>query len=205
MSYFQDASPESLGISSEGILRFLDRMEEKNIELHSFMVVRHGKCAAKGWWKPYAPTLPHPLYSFGKTLTATAIGFARQEKILSLEERLVDLFPELLPKEPSENLQKVTLWHLLTMSCGHETEIDMESPDWIREFLQHPFLHEPGTFYKYNTAGTNMLAAVLKRKTGCDVTEFLKPRLLEPLGITSLTCSKCPGPEAVEMLAAACG
>ena len=199
MSYFQDASPESLGISSEGILRFLDRMEEKNIELHSFMVVRHGKCAAKGWWKPYAPELAHPLYSFGKTLTATAIGFARQEKILSLEERLVDLFPELLPKEPSENLQKVTLWHLLTMSCGHETEIDMESPDWIREFLQHPFLHEPGTFYKYNTAGTNMLAAVLKRKTGCDVTEFLKPRLLEPLGITSLTCSKCPGPEAVEM------
>ena len=75
----------------------------------------------------------------------------------------------------------------------------MESPDWIREFLQHPFLHEPGTFYKYNTAGTNMLAAVLKRKTGCDVTEFLKPRLLEPLGITSLTCSKCQEPEAVEM------
>lgn len=164
MSYFQDASPESLGISSGGILRFLDRMEEKNIELHSFMVVRHGKCAAKGWWKPYAPELAHPLYSFGKTLTATAIGFARQEKILSLEERLVDLFPELLPKEPSENLQKVTLWHLLTMSCGHETEIDMESPDWIREFLQHPFLHEPGTFYKYNTAGTNMLAAGVEEK-----------------------------------------
>ena len=64
MSYFQDASPESLGISSGGILRFLDRMEEKNIELHSFMVVRHGKCAAKGWWKPYAPELAHPLYSF---------------------------------------------------------------------------------------------------------------------------------------------
>ena len=48
MSYFQDASPESLGISSGGILRFLDRMEEKNIELHSFMVIRHGQCAAKG-------------------------------------------------------------------------------------------------------------------------------------------------------------
>lgn len=100
----------------------------KEHELHSFMVVRHGKCAAKGWWKPYAPELAHPLYSFGKTLTATAIGFARQEKILSLEERLVDLFPELLPKEPSENLQKVTLWHLLTMSCGHETEIEHGIP-----------------------------------------------------------------------------
>ena len=41
MSYFQDASPESLGISSGGILRFLDRMEEKNIELHSFMAVSY--------------------------------------------------------------------------------------------------------------------------------------------------------------------
>ncbi len=60
MSYFQDASPESLGISSGGILRFLDRMEKKNIELHSFMVVRHGKCAAKGWWKPYAPDAAPP-------------------------------------------------------------------------------------------------------------------------------------------------
>ena len=83
MGYFKDVTPESAGISSKGILNFLDRIEENQIELHSFMVVRHGKCAAKGWWKPYAPTLPHPLYSFGKTLTATAIGFARQEKILS--------------------------------------------------------------------------------------------------------------------------
>ena len=90
MSYFQDASPESLGISSGGILRFLDRMEEKNIELHSFMVVRHGKCAAKGWWKPYAPELAHPLYSFGKTLTATAIGFyswkAKAENVVKIKQ-----------------------------------------------------------------------------------------------------------------------
>ncbi|MFQ9416841.1 MAG: serine hydrolase domain-containing protein [Lachnospiraceae bacterium] len=75
------------------------------------------------------------------------------------------------------------------MGCGHETEISDNSENWISTFLHHPVLHEPGTFYKYNTAGTNMLAAVLRRKTGQNVTEFLKPRLLEPLGITSLTCA----------------
>jgi len=63
------------------------------------------------------------------------------------------------------------------------------SENWISTFLHHPVLHEPGTFYKYNTAGTNMLAAVLRKKTGQNVTEFLKSRLLEPLGITSLTCA----------------
>ena len=75
------------------------------------------------------------------------------------------------------------------MGCGHETEIMDNSENWISSFLHHPVLHEPGTFYKYNTAGTNMLAAVLRKKTGQNVTEFLKSRLLEPLGITSLTCA----------------
>lgn len=50
MGYFKDVTPESAGISSKGILNFLDRMEESQIELHSFMVIRHGQCAAKGWW-----------------------------------------------------------------------------------------------------------------------------------------------------------
>ena len=53
MGYFKDVTPESAGISSKGILNFLDRIEENQIELHSFMVIRHGQCAAKGWWKPY--------------------------------------------------------------------------------------------------------------------------------------------------------
>ena len=189
MGYFKDVTPESVGISSKGIMKFLDRMEQNQIELHSFMVIRHGQCAAKGWWKPYDEKFRHPLYSFSKSLTATAIGFAQQEGILSVDEKIVDIFPELLPEYPSEYLKKITLHHLLIMGCGHETEISDNSENWISTFLHHPVLHEPGTFYKYNTAGTNMLAAVLRRKTGQNVTEFLKPRLLEPLGITSLTCA----------------
>ncbi len=189
MGYFKDVTPESAGISSKGILNFLDRIEENQIELHSFMVIRHGQCAAKGWWKPYDEKFRHPLYSFSKSLTATAIGFAEQEGILSLDEKIVDIFPDLLPENPSENLKKITLHHLLIMGCGHETEIMDNSENWISTFLHHPVFHEPGTFYKYNTAGTNMLAAVLRKKTGQNVTEFLKSRLLEPLGITSLTCA----------------
>lgn len=140
----------------------------------------------------------HPVYSFSKSLTAAAIGFAEQEGLLSLEERLVDIFPELVPENPSENLKQITLHHLLCMSCGHETEIRTDSPDWMERFMNHPVLHRPGTFFKYNTPGTHMLAAVLKRKTGQDVTEFLRPRLLEPLGITKLICSRLPGKEAVQ-------
>ncbi len=199
MEYFKRVTPESVGISSKGILSFLQDINRKGIELHSLMVIRHGQCCAAGWWAPYSPEYLHPLYSFSKSLTATAIGFAEQEGLLSLNERLVDIFPEELPENPSENLKEVSIHHLLCMSCGHETENMDRSPDWIRSFLAHPFLHKPGTFFKYNTAGTNMLAAVLKRKTGKNVTEFLKPRLLEPLGITDIVCHRLADPDHVEM------
>lgn len=192
MKYFERVTPESVGIASKGILEFLEGVRRKGIELHSFMVLRHDKCAAAGWWKPYGPEFLHPLYSFSKTFTATAIGFARQEGLLSLDEKLVDLFPEQCPENPSENLKKVTLHHVLCMGCGHETEMMDRTENWISLFLNHPVLHEPGTFYKYNTPGTNMLAAVIKKKTGLNVTEYLRPRLLEPLGITDLVCEKLP-------------
>ncbi|MGN0314171.1 MAG: serine hydrolase domain-containing protein [Fusicatenibacter sp.] len=199
MEYFERVTPESVGIASSGILNFIADVKRKGIEQHSLMIIRHGKCCAAGWWKPYGPEYLHPLYSFSKTLTATAIGFAEQEGILSLNEKLVDLFPDKLPESVSDALKAVTLHDLLIMGCGHETEINGLSADWISEFLAHPFLHKPGTFYKYNTAGTNMLAAVLKRKTGQDVTEFLRPRLLDPLGIDTIFCYHLPDENSVEL------
>lgn len=199
MEYFKRVSPESVGIESQGIRHFLEDVEKKGIELHSFMMIRHGQCCAAGWWKPYGPEYLHPLYSFSKTLTATAIGFAKQEGILSLEERLVDIFPEETPENPSPYLLKANLHHLLIMGCGHETEAEChDSEDWIRGFMHHPFLYEPGTFYKYNTLGTDMLGAVLKKKTGEDITEFLRPRLFEPLGIKEIVCSRMKDRDAVE-------
>ena len=84
MGYFKDVTPESVGIESKGILDFIHDVKKHGIEQHSLMVIRHGKCCAKGWWKPYGPQYLHPVYSFSKSLTATAIGFAEQEGILSL-------------------------------------------------------------------------------------------------------------------------
>ena len=100
--------------------------------MHGLMVLRHGKVCAEGWWAPYGPQYKHSMFSFSKTLTATAIGFAEQEGLLSLEEKLVDIFPDLCPDNPSENLRKADIFSLLTMSCGHENEISAQedaSPD----------------------------------------------------------------------------
>lgn len=188
---FERVTPESVGISSESILDFIHKAKAACVEMHGLVVLRHGKICAEGWWKPYAHDEKHIMFSFSKTLTATAIGFAEQEGILKLDEKLVDIFPELCPENPSENLHKADIWSLLTMSCGHENEIgaaDREGPDWQRAFLHHEFKYAPGTMFQYNTSGTNMLAAILLKKTGLSLTEYLQPRLFGPLGMENIRC-----------------
>ena len=107
-------TPESVGIHSEGILKFIDLAESRGLELHSMMLLRHGKVCAEGWWKPYNPASPHMMFSFTKALTSTAIGFACQEGALSLDDRLSELFPDKMPENPSENLLACTVRDLLT-------------------------------------------------------------------------------------------
>lgn len=187
-------TPESVGIHSEGILKFIDLAESRGLELHSMMLLRHGKVCAEGWWKPYNPASPHMMFSFTKALTSTAIGFACQEGALSLDDRLSELFPDKMPENPSENLLACTVRDLLTMSCGHETEIntfDVNEPDWIKNFLSHEFKYKPGTCFMYNTAGTNMLCAALKRRTGENLFEYLTPRLLSRSAWRILSASAC--------------
>lgn len=197
---FERVTPESVGIHSACVEEMLDELYRCGIEMHGFMLLRHGKVCAEGSWHPYKPDTQHIMFSFSKSFTSTAIGFASQEGLLSLDERLIDIFPEKAPETPSENLQKATIRHLLMMGCGHETEIAWGAggnPDWIAEFLHHPFVYEPGTHFMYNTAGTNLLSAILTRKTGQTLTEFLRPRLIEPLGLSDIHCQ--PMADGTEM------
>ena len=193
-------TPESVGVRSEGILKFLDLIEQRGVELHGMMLLRHGKVCAEGWWKPYNANSPHMMFSFTKALTSTAIGFAWQEGDVKLTDRLCDIFPDKMPENPSENLLNCTVFDLLTMTCGHANEIRWTGPtekDWVEMFLEHEFTYKPGEAFMYNTAGTNMLCAVLKRRTGKDLFEYLTPRLFEPLGIQNVECFRIPG--SVEM------
>lgn len=207
MDCFSYVSPESLGIRTEAIEAFLDACSRAGLELHRFMLLRHGTCCAKVVWSPYGEDDLHPVYSFSKSLTATAIAFARQEGLLNLDERIVDLFPDDLPEgfdedqSPSAmNLRECTIHHLLCMSCGHEHEIWGDGADWRKVFFAQPFPHKPGTFYLYNTPGSNLLAAIVLKKTGQQVTEYLRPRLFNPLGIEAdaVSCIHLPDAEGTE-------
>ncbi|MEC0242325.1 serine hydrolase [Paenibacillus dokdonensis] len=190
-------SPEELGISSKNVIGFLDGLKAHNIELHSFMFLRHGNVAAEGWWSPYAPELPHMLFSLSKSFTSTAIGMAVHEGILTLDDQVISFFPEDLPEEVPHHLAAMQIRHLLMMGTGHDKDTmdalhEAEDGNWAKAFLSLPVDHEPGTHFLYNTGATYMLSAILQKASGQNLLQFLHNRLFEPLGIQHPTWETCP-------------
>lgn len=181
---FERVTPESVGIPSEVIENLLNKLESGFTEPHGLMIMRHGKICAEGWWAPYAPGIRHGLQSHTKTYAATAVGIAYTEGLLKLDDKIIDIFPEDAPENPSENLKKLTVKDVLCMGCGME-EMHMPSKDWIKEFLATPVVHTPGTAFMYNSTGSTLLGAIVRKKTGLGLHDYLKPRLFDKIGINS--------------------
>ena len=161
---FERVTPESVGIPSDLIQKLVDQLEHGGFtEPHGLMIMRHGRICAEGWWAPYAPGIRHGLQSHTKTYAATAVGIACTEGLLKLEDRVIDIFPEEAPENPSENLKKLTVRDVLCMGCGMDT-MPAPSKDWIREFLATPVNHVPGTTYMYNSTGSTLLGAIVRKR-----------------------------------------
>lgn len=187
-------TPESQGVSSEVVLDFIQTADRQVDSMHSFMLVRHGKVIAEAWWAPESAEQPHVLWSLSKSFTSTAVGMAVAEGKLSVDDHVLNFFPEDAPAKPSANLKMMRVRDLLTMACGHQDPVNLKDIDttWVKAFLAHPVPHKPGTHFLYNTAGTYMLSAIIQKVTGQTVLEYLKPRLFNPLGIDNPRWDESP-------------
>ena len=179
---FARVSPESVGISSDAVAQFVEVLEGGHTEMHGLMIMRHGKVCAEGWWAPFGPGLRHMGNSFTKTYMGTAIGLAYTEGLLRLDDRLIDIFPEYVPENPSPYIDKLTVRNVLCMATGM-TSFPKASADWVRDFIAVPLVHEPGTAFFYNSPGSTFLGKIVEKLSGLDVYEYLKSRLFDKIGI----------------------
>ena len=189
---FERCKPEAVGLSSAAVERLFRGLNaDLSLGMHSVMLLRHGKVAAEGYWAPHQPEIPHMLYSMSKSIAGLAVGMAVDEGLLSIDEKISDIFPEL---PPSKYMRGVTIRHLLTMSTGNRFDEmgSMVDGDWARMFMESTPKFEPGTAFEYNSLNSYMLAAILRRRTGVSLTEYLTPRLYEPLHIDEHPWEVCP-------------
>ena len=182
-------APADEGVDAKGVQAFLDALEAiPDTTPHGLMVLRHGKVVADGWWAPCTAERPQLLYSLSKSFTSAAAGLAVADGLLDLDATVLSYFPELDADVTDPRSRAMLVRHIASMSSGHLAETwataeRLGDGEPVRGFLSIPPDRDPGTVFAYNQPTTYTLAAIIQRRTGQSLTGYLRPRLLDPLGI----------------------
>ncbi|MBR3704178.1 MAG: serine hydrolase [Oscillospiraceae bacterium] len=184
---FPRATPESQGISSDHIRRFLEELGRgKDLYMQNVLILRNGKllCAAAFG----AQTLDAPKYTFSacKSVTSLAIGLLIDDGALHLDDTLGELFPDLLSPVTSRRLREVTVEDLLTMRSGIQFSEPQSVTEnhWLRAIFSDAPADEPGAVFHYNSLNSYLLSVIIRSISGESLSALLQRRLFEPMGIT---------------------
>ncbi len=186
------------GVDATGILNLIDALEaDPAQEPHGLMILRRGAVIAQGWWAPYTADRPQLVYSLSKSFTSAAAGVLVDEGVLDLDSTVVSHFPEFADEITDERTRRMRVRHVASMASGHENEmIDValrtDDVEPVRGFLLNPPEQEPGSVFAYNQPATYTLATIVHRLTGRTLVEFLRERVLDPIGAGPIAWEEWP-------------
>ncbi len=182
--------------SSLDLTAFAQAVQEQDLAVQVLRVWKDG--ALVGGWES-EPERKFNQFSIMKSVTSTAVGFALSEGLFTLEDPVLEWFREEAPASPSENLRRMKLRHLLTMTLGFEHQLlqgetrkALGNRDWISFVLGQEVVQTPGTVFRYNNAGPYLLGVLIQRQSGMTLEEYLTPRLFAPLGLETPELEKDP-------------
>lgn len=180
-------------------MKFTDFMKEcekdEEINLTNFLYLSDKEIITEYWEPPYRKDSLKLLFSMTKSFSSLAIGIAYDKGLVTLDDYITDYFKDEMPEEPHENLHKIKLRHLLSMTSGiHENTYGDLYPkrNWIKAFLAQEFPHEPGSYYRYSTHSSHMLSAVIQKVSGISLENFLNQYLFFPMDIHEARWEQSP-------------
>ena len=189
------STPEEQGVPSKSLIALFDSLHlMPQTDIHSMIVMRHGKVVGEFYPAPFAPQYQHTQYSSSKTLVSMAVGIAVDENRLRITDRVATFFPEFLPDSISPRLAAMTVRDLLTMTSGIKPDWAMRSKggEWIKIFLGKEVVNKPGEVFAYDSMVTYMLSAIVQKVTGMKVLDYLKMKLFAPMGISVVNWEESP-------------
>ena len=192
---FERATPESVGVESSLISDFLRELQIASaLDMHNIIIAKNSKIICEASFGAYTRDVWHATHSECKSITGLAIGMLIDEGKLSLDDKIVKIFGNDIPRLSVITHRHITVRHLLTMTSGvifNEIGAVTEE-DWVRKFFESALKSEPGKKFHYNSMNSYILSAIVKKVSGAGLCEYLEPRLFAPLGITKYFWEKCP-------------
>ena len=177
--------PESVGISSKNVTKFIKTLEKRGLVTHSVLLMRGNDIFAECYWKPFSKDFCHRMYSQTKSYVAVAIGLLEEDGKLCLDSKIVDLFPEKIDSEIPEHLKKQTVREMLTMQTCGDTPLWFYFNDTDRThlYLNNNTAKIPsGMRFKYDSPGSQVLSSLVEKLSGKSLFDFLNERIFKYLG-----------------------
>ena len=192
---FQRTTPEATGIRSEHIYAFVKELSEMTeLAPHLLMITKDDKVICETEFYPYRMDTWHVSHSLCKSITAIAVGLLVEDGLISLDEKITDIFSKRAFSIDFVRQKDITVRHLLNMSAGIAfNELgSVTYEDWTEGFFSSNLKFAPGSKFFYNSMNSYLLSAIIKEKTGRDMFDLLYERIFLPMGIQEICWEKSP-------------
>jgi CubicO group peptidase (beta-lactamase class C family) len=186
-----EANPGDFGFNTSNLTNVYS-IADNMTYLRSVLAIRHGHLVIEWYFNDGTINNAFHIHSASKSFTSALIGIAIHEGYLeSVDQKLVDFFPEYFTPDMDQRKWNITIRHLLTLTAGfnfNETTDDLLSysisENWVKYVIELPLLYTPGEEWHYGTVQTDLLSAILTRAAGMSTRDFAEEYLFDPLEIS---------------------
>ncbi|MBQ2766158.1 MAG: beta-lactamase family protein [Clostridia bacterium] len=190
-------TPERAGIDSAHIRAFMETLEKHDLATHSIIIARGGKILFEHYIAPFHKDFCHRIYSSTKSFTSIAVGFAEQDGLLNINDKLCKYFPKESEGVTNPDILDLTIRNLLMMrTAGRPSNwFDARVDDRVAHYFKNRVdTRRPDTAWEYDSNGSFILCALVERVTGKDFMEYMREKFLDRIGFSKeAKCLKCPG------------
>lgn len=197
---FTPAIPESVGISSKQILKYLRVLDERELSTHSILIARGDHLVCEAYWAPFTRETKHRMYSQTKSYVGLAVRLLAEDGLISLEDPIIKYFPDMLPETVHPYLKMMTIRNMLMMrTCFDDYQYGIfwftsGTDDRVKLYFSNRPAMMPGTMYRYDSSGSFVLGALVERLTGKKFLDYLRDKCLNAIGFSAdAYCLECPG------------
>ena len=185
---FEKITPEQAGISSNRVADFISVLERRGLATHSVLMMKGDKIFAEYYWAPFHKDFCHRMYSQTKSYVSIAIGLLEEDGLIDLDKPFVSYFPEKIDGEVIDWRAQQTIREMLTMQTPFSGPnwFEVTEPDRTRLYINaqtdKSTRRPPNTIWMYDSAGSQVMGALVEKITGKSLFDFLYERIFKELG-----------------------
>ncbi|HEY70660.1 MAG TPA: serine hydrolase [Anaerolineae bacterium] len=183
------STPEQQGMDSE-LVEDLYRDAAGLDTLYGLLVFKNGDLIAEQYFNGGSVGQKVALASVTKSYTSALVGIALDQGCLSsVDQRMLDFFPEIAGQITDPRKEQITIEHMLMMRSGYPWEEFtpsylerlLSSRSWLPHLVDFPLTSDPGTEFGYSNLTAHLLAVIVARACDTDLLPYSQQNLFSPI------------------------